>query len=143
MKLSHRRQFLRLAAGAGNAALSSRERVEWSDVTRDTRRREGHVAINIGGGTAKVVYRVGSVGEQTAVSGIVRVRIDRRCLVSGRRQYDLRAMRGHECTRYDDKAASRLAPEVDDGLFDLYVIMNGRHEWHDLEALAIYLFVTA
>jgi hypothetical protein len=34
--------------------------------------------IDIGGGAKKVVYRVGSVGEQTAVSGRGRKHIDRR-----------------------------------------------------------------
>jgi hypothetical protein len=33
----------------------------------------------------------------------------------------------------DDKAAARLAPKGDDGRFDLYVAMNGRNDWHDLE----------
>jgi len=35
--------------------------------------------------------------------------------------------------RHDDKAASQLAPEGDDGSFDLYVAMNGRNDWYDLE----------
>ena len=81
----------------------------------------------------KLVYRVGSVGEQPAVSGIVRIVIDRRYVVSGRRQYDRHAMRGHEWIRRDDKAASRLAPKRDDGRFDLYVAMDGRNDWCDLE----------
>jgi hypothetical protein len=38
-----------------------------------------------------------------------------------------------ECIRHDDKATSRLAPKGDDGRFDLYVAMNGRNNWHDLE----------
>jgi hypothetical protein len=42
-------------------------------------------------------------------------------------------MRGHECIRQDDKAASRLAPKGDDGRFDLCVAMNGRSDWSDLE----------
>jgi hypothetical protein len=42
-------------------------------------------------------------------------------------------MRGHECIRHDDKAASRLAPKGDDGRFDFYVAMNGRNDRHDLE----------
>ena len=43
-------------------------------------------------------------------------------------------MRGRESTvRYDDKAASRLAPKGDDGGFDFYVAMNRRNDWHDLE----------
>ena len=41
-------------------------------------------------------------------------------------------MRGRESTR-DDKAAARLAPKGDDPRFDLYVAMNGRHDWRDLE----------
>ena len=48
------------------------------------------------GGTTKVVYRVGSVGEQTAVSDKVRCDIDRRYVVSGRRRYDQRAMWARE-----------------------------------------------
>jgi hypothetical protein len=71
------------------------------------------------GGTAKGVYLVGSIGEQAAVSGKFRSPIGRRYVVSGRRQYDRRAMRDHECIRNDDKAASRLAPKGDDGRFDL------------------------
>jgi hypothetical protein len=35
-------------------------------------------------------------------------------------------MRGQEYIRYDDKAASRLAPKGSDGRFDLCVAMNGR-----------------
>jgi hypothetical protein len=42
-------------------------------------------------------------------------------------------MRGHEGIRHDDKAGSRLAPKGDDGRFDLYVAMNGRNDWLDLE----------
>jgi hypothetical protein len=63
----------------------------------------------------------------------LRKRIDRRYVVSGRRRYDRRAMRGREQVRHDDKAASRLAPKGDDGCFDLCVAMNGRNAWHDLE----------
>jgi hypothetical protein len=37
------------------------------------------------------------------------------------------------CARHDDNAASRLASKGDDGRFDLYVVMNGRNDWHDLE----------
>jgi hypothetical protein len=90
-------------------------------------------AIHIGGGATKVVYWVGSVGQQTAVSDKVRCVIDRRYVVSGRRRYDRRAMRGHKCIRRDDKAASRLAPKGRDGRFDFSVVMNGRSDWHDLE----------
>ena len=43
-------------------------------------------AIDIGGGATIQVYRVDSVGEQTAVSGKVRCRIDRRYVVSCRRE---------------------------------------------------------
>jgi len=39
----------------------------------------------------------------------------------------------HEYIRHDDKAASRLAPQGDDGRFDLCVAVNGRYNWHDLE----------
>jgi hypothetical protein len=42
-------------------------------------------------------------------------------------------MHDHPSIRHDDKAASRLAPKGDDGGFDLYVVMNGRNDWHDLE----------
>ena len=42
-------------------------------------------------------------------------------------------MHARECIRQDYKAASRLAPKGDDGRFDLYVAMNGRNDWHDLE----------
>jgi hypothetical protein len=37
-------------------------------------------------------------------------------------------MHGHEYIRHDDKATSRLAPQGDDGRFDVYVAMNGRNE---------------
>jgi hypothetical protein len=39
----------------------------------------------------------------------------------------------HEYIRDDDKAGSRLAPKGDDGRFDLYIAMNVRNDWHDLE----------
>src|SRR6516164_7269348 len=97
------------------------------------RLRAAQDAIHIGGGTTKEVYRVDSVGEQAAVSGKVRHRIDRRYAVLGRRRYDRRAMCGREYIRHDDKAASRLAPKGDDGGFDLYVAMNGRSAQHDPE----------
>jgi hypothetical protein len=42
-------------------------------------------------------------------------------------------MRGRERIRRDDKAASWLAPKGDDGRFDLYVAVNGRSDWRDLE----------
>ena len=42
-------------------------------------------AINIGGGATPEVYPVGSVGEQTTVSGKVRIPIDCGYVVSGRR----------------------------------------------------------
>src|SRR5262249_3086468 len=83
-------------------------------------------AIDIGGGTTPVVCSVESVGEQTAVPGPDRIRIDRRYLVSGRRQYDRHAMRDREHIRRGDKAASRLASKGDDGLFDFQVVMNRR-----------------
>src|SRR6516225_8912173 len=90
-------------------------------------------AIDIRGGATKEVYLVGSVGEQAAVSDKVRCDIDRRYVVSGRRQYDRHAMRDHEWIRRDDKAASRLAPKGDDGRFDLYVVMNGCSDCLNLE----------
>jgi hypothetical protein len=65
---------------------------------------------------------------QTAVSDKERLRIDRRYVVSGRRQYDRRAMRARESIRHDDKTASRLAPKGEDGRFDLYVDTNGRSD---------------
>jgi hypothetical protein len=61
------------------------------------------------------------------------LRIDRRYVVSGRRRYDRRAMHEHEAIQHDDKAASQLAPKGDDGRFDLYVAVNGRNDWLDLE----------
>jgi hypothetical protein len=42
-------------------------------------------------------------------------------------------MHFREVIWHDDKAASRLAPEGDDGRFDLFVAMNGRSDWLDLE----------
>jgi hypothetical protein len=42
-------------------------------------------------------------------------------------------MRAREWIQHDDKAASRLAPKGDDGRFDLYVTMNRRNDWLDLE----------
>jgi hypothetical protein len=42
-------------------------------------------------------------------------------------------MRRCESIRHDDKAASRLAAQGDDGRFDFCVTMNGRDDWHDLE----------
>jgi hypothetical protein len=42
-------------------------------------------------------------------------------------------MREHEYIRYDDKAASWLAPKFHDGRIDLSLAMNGRGDWHDLE----------
>ena len=42
-------------------------------------------------------------------------------------------MRDQECIRYDDKTASRRAPEGGDGGFYFYVAMNGRSDWHELE----------
>ena len=83
------------------------------------RLRAAQDAIHIGGGTTKEVQPVGSVGEQAALSGKVRLRKDRRYVVSGRRRYDRRAMQDIECIPQDDKAASRLAPKGDDGRFDL------------------------
>jgi hypothetical protein len=46
-------------------------------------------------------------------------------VVSDRRRDDLHAMCKHECIRRDDKAASRLAPQGDDGRFDFYIAMIG------------------
>jgi hypothetical protein len=43
------------------------------------------------------------------------------------------AMHYHEHIPHNNKAASRLAPKVVDGRFDLCAAMNGRHDWHDLE----------
>ena len=79
------------------------------------------------------VYLIDSVGEQAAVSGKVRQPKNRRDVAPDRRQYDRRDMSGHEPTRHDNKAASRLATKGDDGRFDLYVTMNGRDDSLDLE----------
>ena len=93
-----------------------------SALNRQFRRlRAAQNAIDISGGMTKGVYLVDSVGEQSAVSDKVRIRIDRRYVVSGRRRYYRRAMRDREYIRHDDKAASRLAPKGDDGRFDVYV----------------------
>src|SRR5262245_27701234 len=97
------------------------------------RLRTAQDAIDICGGATKGLYQVGSVGEQAAVSDKVRCDIDRRYVVSGRRQYDRRAMRDHECIRRDDKAASRLAPKGEDGPFDFSVAVNRRSDCLDLE----------
>jgi hypothetical protein len=69
-------------------------------------------AIHIGGGATKEVHRLGSVGDQTALSGIDRLVIDRWYVVSGRRRYDRRAMPEHESVRHSDNPASRLAPRA-------------------------------
>jgi hypothetical protein len=61
------------------------------------------------------------------------MRIDRRYVVSGRCQYDRRAMHDREYIPHDDKAASRLATKSDDGSFDFYVAVNGRNDWLELE----------
>ena len=45
-----------------------------------------------------------------AVSGKKQRRIDRRHVVSSRRRHGQRAMRDRECSRYDGKTPSRLAP---------------------------------
>jgi hypothetical protein len=42
-------------------------------------------------------------------------------------------MRARERIRDEDKAASRLAPQGDDGRFDLSVAVNGCSDWYDLE----------
>jgi hypothetical protein len=54
--------------------------------------------------------------------------MDRRYLVSGRCQYDRRAMNAREYIRDEDEAASRLVPKGDDGRFDLSFAVNGRNE---------------
>ena len=79
------------------------------------------------------VYMIGSVGEQTAISGKERKPIDCRYVVSGRGQYDRRAMNDQKHIRHYHKAASRLMPKTNDGRFDLCVAVNGRNGWHDLE----------
>jgi hypothetical protein len=66
------------------------------------RLRAAQNAIDISRSAAKEVYLVDSVGEPAAVSGKVRYEIDSRYVVSGRRQYDRRAMRGREYIRHDD-----------------------------------------
>src|SRR5215470_13888685 len=72
------------------------------------RLRAAQDAIDISRGTTKDLYQVGSVGDQAAVSGKARLVIDRRYVISGRRQYDRSAMCDREYIRDDDKAASRL-----------------------------------
>jgi hypothetical protein len=42
-------------------------------------------------------------------------------------------MRVRERIRHDDKAASGLAPKGGGGRFDLFVAMNGRSGWLDLQ----------
>ena len=42
-------------------------------------------------------------------------------------------MRACESIRRDDKAASHLASQGDDGRFDLCVAVNRRNDWFDLE----------
>jgi hypothetical protein len=42
-------------------------------------------------------------------------------------------MRDRESVRYDEKAASRLAPKGRDGHIDLYVAVNWRSDRYDLE----------
>ena len=42
-------------------------------------------------------------------------------------------MQVREQIRQNDEAASRLAPQGDDGRFDFFVAMNGRNDWLDLE----------
>ena len=69
-------------------------------------------AIDIGGCTTNVVYQVGSVGEQTAVSGKGRYVIDRRYVVPGSRRYDRRAMHGREYIGDDDKAPPGSRPRA-------------------------------
>jgi hypothetical protein len=61
------------------------------------------------------------------------LRIDRRYVVPGHRQYDRRAVHEREHIPHDGKAASRLAPKGGDGRFDLYIAVNGRNDWRDLE----------
>jgi hypothetical protein len=56
------------------------------------------------------------------------LRIDRRYVVSGRRQYDRRAIYRREYLGHDDKAAPRLAPKAYDGRFDFYIAVNGRND---------------
>src|SRR6516165_4970090 len=89
------------------------------------RLRAAQNAIHVGGGATIEVYRVGSVGEQAAVSGKLRCPIDCRYVVSGGGRYDRHAMHERESIRHDDKAASRLTPKGDDGRFDFTVAVNG------------------
>jgi hypothetical protein len=42
-------------------------------------------------------------------------------------------MHGREYFRYDDNAASRLAPKSGGGRFNFYVAVNERSHWFDLE----------
>ena len=101
----------------------------WSEIAPEiTRLRAAQNAIDIGGSATNDVYPVDSVGEQATVPDKLRCPIDRRYLVSGRRRHERRAMQVREQIRQNDEAASRLAPQGDDGLFDFYVAMNGRND---------------
>ena len=120
---------------------------EWASIHRELKRKHVTLSIlwdeyialggllpesaHIGGGAAPDIYKVGSVGEQAAVSDKLRLRIDRRYVVSGRRQYERRTMRDRECIRHDDKAAPGLTPKGRDVRFDLCVAVNERHDWQD------------
>jgi hypothetical protein len=76
---------------------------------------------------ASNVRPIDSVRKQPALSNINRVIIDRRYIVSGSRQYGLRAAAEHETVvRHDDEAALWLAPKRGYGRFDFGIAMNGR-----------------
>ena len=74
-----------------------------------------------------------TLSDRAAVSDEGSFLVERWYVASGCRRDDRRAMCERECTPHDEKAASRLAPQGDDGRFDFFVAMNGRNDWLDLE----------
>jgi len=51
-------------------------------------------------------------------------------LIRSRRKHGLHPQFPTGC---DNKAASRLVAQGDDGRFALFIVMNGRSDWHDPE----------
>jgi hypothetical protein len=127
-----RRRFLHLAAGA--AALPAVSGVTWAQAypTKPVRIVGGFTAGSANDIVARLIGQW--LSERLGQRFIVEPRPGAGgSVASGRRQYDRRAMCGRECIRHDDEAASRLAPKGRDGRFDLYVAVNGRDGWRDLE----------